>query len=194
MSVGSCSSIYWVIKLRFIRSAAGVEPHATRSFLPAAKFAAFVAAIVFSTCSAGTRAADTAASDPLCAPLLTFAASVQPDESRTIVFNTCWGGNCGGADNRAIASNACAHAHGDEAGKAVCAALSEHGNIERSDLNALRVLKCLAPETNFGRVRLNAGDFSLTYGTPDRGAQLSVVFGDDDRRGKHVLRIVAEGY
>jgi hypothetical protein len=71
---------------------------------------------------------------------------------------------------------------------------SKHGNIERSDLNALRVLECLAPDTSFGRVRLDAGGFSLTYGTPDRGAELGIVFSDDARRGKHVLRIVAEGY
>lgn len=76
----------------------------------------------------------------------------------------------------------------------ICAALSNNGNIARSDLNVARALTCLAPDTEFGRVRPGDGNFSLTDGTPDRGAKLSVVFRDDARLAGQVLRIVAEGY
>jgi hypothetical protein len=33
-----------------------------------------------------------AKTDPLCAPLRSFVASVKPDETKTVEFHTSWGG------------------------------------------------------------------------------------------------------
>jgi hypothetical protein len=108
---------------------------------------AVVPFFVLSLLSPGTGAAQTARTDPLCAPLLAFAASVQPGQSRAIELRTGWGGDVEGVDHPVIAGSACAHAHADDVGKAVCTALSQHGNTERPDLNASRALACLAPGT-----------------------------------------------
>jgi hypothetical protein len=169
------------------------KTHVVRAFLGSATSTAFVAFSVLSTFSTGTAATETAVTDPICAPLRAFVASVQPGESKKIEFHTRWGSNFEGAAI-ALGAATCAHAHGDGVGRAVCTALSEHGSTERSDLNAVRALECLAPGTYFGQVLFEAGSFSLSSGTPDRGAKLNVSFVDDADHGGKVLRIVAKGY
>ena len=70
----------------------------------------------------------------------------------------------------------------------------EHGAVEFSATNAQRVLLCLAPEMQFGSVRLEHGAFSLSYGTELRGGAVTVEYGEDQSMGGMALRVAADGY
>jgi hypothetical protein len=132
--------------------------------------------------------------DPLCAPLKAFAASVEPNERQEFAFHTMWGGPFKDDPSaQVIYQKRCFH-NGFEPGKAVCSYLLKHGNIEFSEIDAKRALECLSPATRLGRLRLDSGVFTLSYGTDRRGSHVEILYGDDSVMGGMVLRIVAEGY
>jgi hypothetical protein len=134
--------------------------------------------------------------DLLCSPLRTFAASVGPDEHREIVFRTSWGGgfNDDPGTKDSITSTRCEHAGYDKA-KAVCDVLTKDASVEFGNVNAMRAVVCISPDIRFPRyIEFEHGEFSLQYGTDDRGANISVSFEEDAKVGGMALRIVADGY
>ncbi|BFI97131.1 MAG: hypothetical protein RSP_26410 [Rhodanobacter sp.] len=71
----------------------------------------------------------------------------------------------------------------------------KHGAIEFAGSNAMQVISCLSPHTSFAEgMNLNQGSFNFSYGTPDRGGNVSVTFEEDRQLGGTVLRISADGY
>jgi hypothetical protein len=135
-----------------------------------------------------------ASEDAMCGPLRAFAASIGREETRLIEFHTSWGSNFKDSPNPAIFAKRCNHQNYEPA-RAVCDYLMKHGAVEFSENNAERALSCLAPPTGFAAdVHLHTGSFSVDYGTPDRGSNITLTFLDDPEVGGMVLRIEADGY
>ncbi len=136
-----------------------------------------------------------ASDDALCAPLVAFVSAVPPKQSREFAFHTIWGGAFKDDPSpQAMYQARCIH-HGFEPGKAVCDYLLKNGHVEFPGIDARRALECLSPTTHLdGRVRVDRGDFSLTFGTDERGSLVKVLFDADPEVGGMVLRITAEGY
>ena len=134
------------------------------------------------------------ATDEMCASVLDFAESIGPDDVRSITFHTSWGGNFRDDPEPAIFAKRCVHEDYAPA-EAVCAYLMQHGATEFSGNNVERMLSCLAPRTRFGSsIDLNEGQFSVRFGTPDRGSHISIEFREDLEIGGMVLRVKADGY
>ena len=153
-----------------------------------------IATIIFASTSLAACASLPSATDEMCAPVLAFAESVGPDEVRTIAFHTSWGGNFRDDPEPVIYAKRCIHEDYAPA-KAVCAYLIDHGATEFSGRNVERIISCLAPQTSFGpSINLNEGQFSVRFGTPERGSHISVQFGEDMDIGGMVLRINVDGY
>jgi hypothetical protein len=134
--------------------------------------------------------------DSLCAPLRKFAAAVGPEDHREIVFRTSWGGGFKDDPNtkQSISSKRCEHGNYDMA-KAVCEVLMKDASVEFGNVNAMRAVVCISPEIRFPRyIEFEHGEFSLHYGTEDRGARISVSFEKDAGVGGMALWIVADGY
>lgn len=132
--------------------------------------------------------------DDLCLPLINFARSVGPDEVRSIAFHTSWGSNFQHDPKPAIFAKQCVHRDYGP-GKVFCGYLMEHGATEFAGRNAQRALACLAPGTRFGPdVELSQGMFDVGFGTPNRGAHISIEYTKDEELGGMVLRINADGY
>ena len=135
-----------------------------------------------------------ARTDKLCKPLRAFAASIKPDEKRSLEFHTSWGGNFKDDPEPAIFAKRCTHYDYNPA-KAVCTYLMEHGAIEFSNRNLQRALTCLSPKTRFDPdLSLNKADVSFSYGTEQRGSIINVSFDRDSSTGGMVLKIDADGY
>jgi hypothetical protein len=135
-----------------------------------------------------------AKTDPLCAPLRAFVASVKPDETNTLEFHTSWGGNFKDSAEPAIFAKRCNHFGYGPAG-AVCTYLMEHGATEFSDTNFKRAVMCLSPETRLDSgLSVSGAAMSLSYGSPDRGAHVSLEFSEDSQLGGMVLKVAADGY
>jgi hypothetical protein len=153
-----------------------------------------VAFIAIMATSANFPALAGGTTDPLCKPLRAFIASVKPDESKELIFRTVWGSNFKGETQPALFAKSCDHG-GYEPAATACKALMEQGTVEFSANNAIRVLSCLSPKTRFGSgVDLEHGAFSLTYGTPERGATVTIGYGEDSTMGAMALRVAADGY
>ncbi|HEX3581594.1 MAG TPA: hypothetical protein VH087_07505 [Thermoanaerobaculia bacterium] len=59
----------------------------------------------------------------------------------------------------------------------------------------MRVIRCLSPKTRFAEhTRFEYGQFTLMYGTVNRGANITITLEGDEKVGGAVLRIVADGY
>jgi hypothetical protein len=130
----------------------------------------------------------------MCGPLIEFAKSVGPNDVRSIAFHTSWGANFSDDPEPVIFAKRCIH--GDyKPAQAVCAYLIDHGATEFSGNNAERAISCLAPQTHFGQdVDLNGGEFSIGFGNPERGSNVTIEFAPDATLGGMVLRIKADGY
>lgn len=132
--------------------------------------------------------------DKLCTPLKAFVASVKIDESKTIEFHTSWGSNFNDTKDAAIFAKRCIH-YDFAPAKDVCTYLMEHGAVEFAGNNAKRALACLSPSTTFGpHVSLAHGEFDLSYGSEDRGSNVTIKFDEDAKIGGMVMTITANGY
>jgi hypothetical protein len=134
--------------------------------------------------------------DPLCAPLRKFLASVKPDETREIVFRTSWGGGFKDdpSTNDSIASRRCEHQNYAPA-KRVCDVLIANSSVEFGNVNAIGAVVCISPDIRFPRyIEFDHGSLSLNYGTPNRGANVSLSYEEDSEVGGMKLHIVADGY
>jgi hypothetical protein len=149
-------------------------------------------AILLSTLPISAQARDRR--DSLCPPLRSFAASIGPDETRTLVFHTSWGGNFKDSKELVIYAKRCIHG-GYKQAESVCDDLMQNGSVEFGNYNAMRAIVCLSPKTRFSNhASFERGEFSLMYGTENRGANISVTFEEDSVVGGMALRIVADGY
>ena len=141
-----------------------------------------------------------AATDSLCAPLRAFAASIGPGQKHELVFRTSWGGDFKDAPEKSPPEQTRLYAKrcdGSryEAAERVCAVLMEHASVEFGNVNAMRAIECLSPKTHFANhTRFELGEFSLMYGTENRGANITVSFEEDKKVGGMALRIAADGY
>jgi hypothetical protein len=132
--------------------------------------------------------------DQMCAPLRAFVASVKPRETRSLEFRTSWGGNFKDSAAPAIYAKRCAY-HDYVPAKAICGYLMKYGRIEFSGNNVERALACLSPGTQFGQfVQLNQAEFTFTYGSDERGSNVTIQYDEDLKIGGEVLTITADGY
>jgi hypothetical protein len=153
-----------------------------------------VAAVVFMAAVLPCGSAGAAQPDPMCAPVRAFVGSVKPDDTRQVAFHTSWGSNFNGSSVPAIFAKQCIH-HDYAQAKELCAYLMAHGAVEFSGTNAQRALVCLSPGTRFNeRVQLNQGEFSFSYGTDQRGSNVTLTYAPDTKLGGMVLAITADGY
>ena len=132
--------------------------------------------------------------DPLCVPLRAFAKSVVAGQTHSVEFHTVWGGDFNSVTARTVYETRCID-RGYEPAKAVCKSLMQHGAIEFSGNNAKSAVSCLSPATHFGAPIDSDGlDLSFSYGTPNRGSNITVSYGPaTDMRGM-VMLITAAGY
>jgi hypothetical protein len=71
----------------------------------------------------------------------------------------------------------------------------EHGAVEFSGGNVKAALSCLSRGTTFAdKLQLGSGEFDFSYGTDDRGSNVTIKFGEDPQLGGRVLDITADGY
>jgi hypothetical protein len=135
-----------------------------------------------------------AKTDLLCTPLREFVESVKPDETKTLEFLTSWGGNFKDAVEPAIFAKRCSH-FGYGPAETVCTYLMEHGAVEFAGSNLKRAVMCLSPKTRLDpRLTVSGAAMSLTYGSPDRGANVSLELSEHPQIGGMVLRVVADGF
>jgi hypothetical protein len=121
-------------------------------------------------------------------------ASVKPDETRVIRFNTNWGRNFSDDSEPAMAAKRCDH-NGYGPAKAVCAYFMENGAIEFAGNNVKAAVACLSPKTRFSpRVSLNGLAISFSYGTGERGGNVEMIFDEDAELGGMRLVISVDGY
>ena len=131
-----------------------------------------------------------------CGPLREFAASVKPDETRSIAFRTFWGGSFKDEkepEQVVLYSKRCEHNEYAPA-KVVCADLMENGSVEFADGNFKQAVNCLSKETWLEGVWIEGAALSLNYGTDDRGANVDIELAEDPEVGGMVLRVTANGY
>ena len=129
-----------------------------------------------------------------CKVLRAFVASVEPDETREIIFRTSWLSNFKDETEPAIYAKRCEHGAYAPAEK-VCAYLMKHGPIEFADISVKNSISCLSPMTKFDqRISLNVADFNFNYGSPDRGALIEITFKEDPVVGGMAFRLTADGY
>jgi hypothetical protein len=130
----------------------------------------------------------------LCKALRDFAESVKPDENREIAFRTSWGSNFKDDSEPAFFAKRCSH-NGYEPAKSVCDYLMEHGSTEFAGANVKNAIGCLSRKTHFAPLfELNAGEFSFSYGSPNRGALIDISLRDDKEIGGMVFQLTADGY
>jgi hypothetical protein len=155
----------------------------------------FIVPIVMSIVSFPCQAMANDQPDELCAPLRAFVASVKPDETKKIEFHTSWGGNFKDEkDNNVIYAKRC-NDDGYAPAEAVCAYLMENGSVEFAGRNAKRALTCLSPGTTFApKMALNRAEISFSYGTDERGSNVTLQLAEDAKIGGMVLTISADGY
>jgi hypothetical protein len=135
-----------------------------------------------------------AKSDPVCAPLRAFVASVGKDDKRTLEFHTSWGSNFKNDPEPAIAAKQCIHGNYAPA-QAACAKLMEHGATEFAGYNFRRALLCLSPKTRLDRgVSFQRAQVQLTYGDEHRGGIVDMDLVEDETLGGMVLKIAVDGY
>ena len=131
--------------------------------------------------------------DPLCGPLRDFVRSVGPSEVRDISFHTMWGGNFKDTSEPAIFAKRCFH-HSYDPAKPVCTFLMEHGATEFSDNNVKRVAACLSRTRFAPQFSLHEATFSFSHGSDDRGAHVTVAYGEDSKLGGMAMHLSVSGY
>lgn len=136
--------------------------------------------------------------NPLCKPLRAFVASIKAGEHQELQYRTSWGGDFkdapGDGKNQVFAAKRCEF-FGYAPGREVCSYLAEHGAIEFSENTAMDAIHCLSPGTTLGDgVHVHRIETSFSYGTDDRGSDLTIRFGQDDKVGGMLLDITADGY
>jgi len=138
--------------------------------------------------------ANRAKTDPLCAPLRAFIESVKSDETRTLEFHTSWGAHFKDSTEPAIFAKRCNH-FGYGQAEAVCSSLMESGSIEFAGSNLKRAVMCLSPKTRLDSgLSVSSAAISLSYGSPDRGANVSLELSEDTQIGGMVLKLAADGF
>ena len=128
------------------------------------------------------------ASDTLCARLKAFVASVEPNESRELIFHTIWAGNFRDSSNPALFAKRCDHNEYAPA-KSVCDYLMEYGRVEFSEDNLTQVLLCLSPKTRLGGAILQRVELSLGVDTSEGWSDITVEFDRDATLGGMALRV-----
>ena len=131
--------------------------------------------------------------DTLCAEVKAFLASVKPDETRSVTFRMFWGAREEG-DNIILGSKTCEH-HDYDPGEKLCAYLIQDSSTEFAGYNAKRILNCLTPRQGIAAaLDIHSGSFSITFGSPSRGALVDLELAPDEGRGEMKLILRADGY
>ena len=135
-----------------------------------------------------------ARADTLCAPLRAFVESVNPDETKAIEFHTSWGTNFKDSTEPAVFAKRCNH-FGYGPAEALCSYLMEHGSTEFPDTDFKGAVMCLSPKTRLDpSLSVSDAAMSLSYGSPDRGAIVSLELSEDPQIGGMLFRVAADGY
>lgn len=131
--------------------------------------------------------------DLLCAEVKAFLASVKPDETRAVTLRTFWGAREEG-DQIVIGSKTCEHKD-YEPGKRLCSYLIQDSSTEFAGYNAKRILNCVTPQSGIAEeLAIHSGSFSVTYGSPNRGALVDLRLATDGESGEMALYLQADGY
>ncbi|GLQ98172.1 hypothetical protein GCM10007863_25920 [Dyella mobilis] len=71
----------------------------------------------------------------------------------------------------------------------------QHGQVEFAGNNALRAIECLSAGTHFAdMLQLARVGVSFSYGTEERGSNVTIQYGEDNKLGGMVMTISADGY
>lgn len=80
-------------------------------------------------------------------------------------------------------------------GEATFKALMDSASVEFARKNAMRVVSCLSPETQFASgIQLENVSLYFSHGTDERGSEVVVELSEDKTLGAMVLMVVANGY
>ncbi|WP_156103977.1 hypothetical protein [Shewanella mangrovi] len=132
--------------------------------------------------------------DPFCKPINAFVESIKPDETHEITFLTAWGSNFKGNSEPVLSAKRCEY-EGYEPASLACKALMESASVEFAGKNAMRVVSCLSPETQFASgIQLKNVSLYFSHGTDERGSDIVVELAEDKALGAMVLKVVASGY
>ena len=138
--------------------------------------------------------ASASSTSDFCKALRTFVESVGPNDTREFTFRTSWGFNFKDEVELALAAKRCEHGDYAPANK-VCEYLMEHGYIEFSDGDVKDAVTCLSRKTKFDpRLSINVAEFSFSYGSANRGSQITITYKPDPMIGGMAFRLVADGY
>ena len=132
--------------------------------------------------------------DPFCKPINAFVESIKPGETHEIKFLTAWGRNFKGHSEPVLSAKRCEY-QGYEPASYVCKVLMDSASVEFAGKNAMRVVSCLSPETQFASgIQLENVSLYFSHGTVERGSEVVVEFTEDKALGAMVLKVVANGY
>lgn len=131
--------------------------------------------------------------DLLCSEVRAFLVSVKPEETHKITLRTFWGAREDG-DSIVLGSKTCEH-HDYGPGEKLCAYLLQDSSTEFAGYNAKRILNCLTPRPGIAAaLDIHSGSFSITFGSPNRGALVDLELASDEGHGEMTLLLKADGY
>ncbi|QYK07554.1 hypothetical protein [Shewanella mangrovisoli] len=132
--------------------------------------------------------------DPFCKPINTFVESIKPGEIHEIKFLTAWGSNFKGYSEPVLSAKRCEY-QGYEPASFACKVLMDSASVEFAGKNAMRVVSCLSPETQFASgIQLENVSLYFSHGTDERGSEVVVDLSEDKTLGAMVLKVVVNGY
>ncbi len=133
-------------------------------------------------------------SKEFCDVLRAFVGTVQPEETKELVFRTSWGSNFKDTPEAVLSAKRCEHGS-YPAAKNVCKYLIEHASVEFAADTVKNAISCLSPGNNFDdHFVINTGSFSISYGSQERGSIVEFMFNEDLEVGGMAFKLVAEGY
>ncbi|ATS37131.1 MULTISPECIES: hypothetical protein [Xanthomonas] len=128
----------------------------------------------------------------LCNVLHAFVGEAQPGQIHSFTFHTSWGTNFKQVEEQALSAKRCDHG-GDPAEQAICAYLMKHGQTEFADMTVMDSISCLSSATTFDKsLRLHSVNLSFRSEGINRGATITVTFGEDTEHGGMVFRLQSE--
>ena len=150
--------------------------------------------VILLTASMMTQVVAAEQSSGLCGPLRTFISAVKPDETKSFVFRTSWGANFNNESEAVLSASRC-ETNGEPAANEVCLYLMKHASAEFSSIVVEQAISCLLPTTQFdGKLSIESGSFSITYGTEDSGALVNISLNEDRKVGGMAFTVTADGY
>jgi hypothetical protein len=132
-------------------------------------------------------------SQPMCAALRTFVASVNPGKAQQIEFHTIWGSNFKDSSEAALSASRCVD-HGYAPAKDICTYLLSNAQVEFAGDNVNQALVCFSRSAQFNPRLQPQAEFSFFYGAGGQRSHITIQFGPSPELGGEVLVIRVNGY